>query len=319
MSKNNKLAIKIFVTILLLLFVFSGSSIDAVFVFFQKYSGPVLVIVMMLQILANVIASIRWRLLLPEIPFFEILRFTFVGQFYSFVLPGQISGDVIKGYRMSVEKKYDGNKIAASIFADKILGFLGLIAVTIFGLIVTTSEQTNLLVLSTLFALFLIVLILGIKNFEKFPLFHLLEKRPSLHRLTQILGNFYFQFRQYTVDIRILGLSFILGIVFQFVAIVITYLLAQELGIGTKLFDWFWIFGAVSLAVAFPTTIAGLGVREGLFVFFLVRFGENHDAALALSLSIFGLQLIIALIGAVLELVGWTKSSASKEKGAAVL
>lgn len=308
MSKHNNLVLKMVVTVLLLLFVFSNTSVDAVFVFFQKYTGPLLVTVVALQLFASVIGSIRWRLLLPEIPFFKILRFTFVGQFYSFVLPGQISGDVVKGYRMSVGKLYDGNKIAASILADKLLGFLGLIIVTIFGLIITTSEDVGLIVVSTLFALFLIVLILLIKKFDKFPTLRLLERYSPLRKVVHTLSNVYVQLRQYTIDIRILFLSFFLAVIFQLVAIIITYLLAQELGMETIFFDWFWIFGAVSLAVAFPTTIAGLGIREGVFVFFLVRLGESQEAALALSLSIFGLQFIIALIGAVLELINWSKS-----------
>ena len=80
--------------------------------------------------------------------------------------------------------------------------------------------------------------------------------------------------------------------------------------IGINLFfsDWCWIIGLVSVAMFIPITIAGFGVREGVFVGLLSLQGVTVEKSIALSLCVFGVSFISALIGCVLECVHIVKT-----------
>jgi uncharacterized membrane protein YbhN (UPF0104 family) len=80
-------------------------------------------------------------------------------------------------------------------------------------------------------------------------------------------------------------------------------ILAKAIGINISYYDWCWVFGVISIVVLLPVTIGGVGLREGGFVLLLGYFGVQNDKALALSLSIFGLQITGALIGGAIDLL----------------
>ena len=96
-------------------------------------------------------------------------------------------------------------------------------------------------------------------------------------------------------------LTTLLGALFQLLAVWITIILAHSLGINISVFDWFWIFSLVSVAVFVPITIGGLGIREGVFVGLLGFFAVPPAEAVALSLSVFALQVLAGAVGGILE------------------
>lgn len=73
--------------------------------------------------------------------------------------------------------------------------------------------------------------------------------------------------------------------------------------------DWCWVFGVISLVVFLPITIGGIGLREGSFVILLGQLSVSSEKALALSLSIFGLQIIGGLTGGIIDfMINFSKS-----------
>ena len=76
----------------------------------KSFQNPVLwftcFIILALQ---NVVGAIRWRLILKtknvEFSLLEIVRIQWIGQFFSVVLPGAVTGDLVKiGYITSLKK-----------------------------------------------------------------------------------------------------------------------------------------------------------------------------------------------------------------------
>lgn len=77
--------------------------------------------------------SFRWRSILKarsssDIPMSGMVQITWIGQFFSSVLPGSVSGDLVKilyvqRYEPSFSKKF----LFASIFIDRLMGLSGLI------------------------------------------------------------------------------------------------------------------------------------------------------------------------------------------------
>jgi glycosyltransferase 2 family protein len=78
-------------------------------------------------------------------------------------------------------------------------------------------------------------------------------------------------------------------------------MLASKIGIELRVADWLWVFAVVSLAVLLPLSLGGIGIREGAFVGVLGFLGVAAELALALSLTIFAFQILVASAGAILD------------------
>jgi uncharacterized protein (TIRG00374 family) len=257
---------------------------------------------------ALTVAAFRWKLFLPEQTFATIFRFTLVGQFYALVLPGQLSGDLMKTVRFLYGRSDDIGRVTSSVIVDKINGFLGVVVLLIGGLMFSTNTLGKAYMIPALiFATVLVgILYIGLNNeaqrwiIRLMPWIHV--RVPRIRPVLNQLENAVHAYAIFVRDVRMFGSNLLLAFLFQIVSIFITMVCAHALGVLVPFADWCWIFGVVSLAVALPVTIAGIGVREGLFVYFLIGLGVAYDVALALSLSILAVQLLTALIGGACEL-----------------
>lgn len=95
---------------------------------------PVAVLMAVILIILNfILVSYRWETILRarsqiKIPVIGLLKVNWIGQFFSTVLPGSVSGDLVKmlyveKYSESFSKKF----VFASILIDRIMGLSGLI------------------------------------------------------------------------------------------------------------------------------------------------------------------------------------------------
>lgn len=86
-----------------------------------------------LCILNCVLISYRWKLILKSrsnisLPLFGLVKINWIGQFFSSVLPGSVSGDLIKiFYVQKYSENFSKKFIFASIFIDRLMGLAGLI------------------------------------------------------------------------------------------------------------------------------------------------------------------------------------------------
>lgn len=302
------LALKLAVSAVLIWLVMRNSSFVSIYYFFGKYSWPTVGLVIVLLALALVIAALRWKLLVPDIGFLKILKFTIIGQFYSLILPGQITGEAAKAYRLSSEQSGSGGRISASVAVDKVVGLIGLLILAIVGLLlapVPARGPLSIAAIAALCALLFVLFVLARSRLQSFVLNLLAkgkERFPLLARPADFLSSAAGHYGSFSRKGRVLAASLILAIAYQVVAVLITHVLALALGIDIGLVQWFSIFGVISFAVVLPITVAGLGVREGLFAYFLAGLGVSHEAAIALSLSVLATQCLMAVAGGLIEL-----------------
>jgi uncharacterized membrane protein YbhN (UPF0104 family) len=78
-------------------------------------------------------------------------------------------------------------------------------------------------------------------------------------------------------------------------------LICMALSIEVSFVQLMWVVPVVSLLQSLPISIAGIGVREGAYVYLLQLQGVPGESALALSLTVFGIQVLIALAGGLLQ------------------
>ena len=87
--------------------------------------------------LCMIIQNLRWWLVLRcmqiKIPFNYALVLTWIGNFFNTVLPGLVSGDVLKGIYLQKKKIYLWTPIYTSLLVDRLLGLLGLLFLFLFS------------------------------------------------------------------------------------------------------------------------------------------------------------------------------------------
>ena len=88
----------------------------------------------------------------------------------------------------------------------------------------------------------------------------------------------------------------------QLIGVLLFYALAWALGVDVPLLALGWVRSATVLATMVPVSIAGLGLREGALLFLLDPFGVAGEEALAMSLLVFAVTvLLFGLLGGLLE------------------
>jgi uncharacterized membrane protein YbhN (UPF0104 family) len=98
----------------------------------KQHPGAV-ILAIVLCILNFWLISFRWKTILKarsttDIPLLGMLKITWIGQFFSSVLPGSVSGDLVKIlYVQKYEGSFSKKFLFASIFIDRLMGLAGLI------------------------------------------------------------------------------------------------------------------------------------------------------------------------------------------------
>src|SRR5690606_12164057 len=84
-----------------------------------------IILAISLQLLNYLLVSWRWRLIIASrslvtLPLKEILKINWIGQFFSSVLPGSVSGDLVKlFYIQSIDQNLSKKFVFASILIDR--------------------------------------------------------------------------------------------------------------------------------------------------------------------------------------------------------
>ncbi|KKS84810.1 MAG: hypothetical protein UV60_C0014G0007 [Parcubacteria group bacterium GW2011_GWA2_43_11] len=314
---------KVTITSLFLRFFFSlllvGSlvykvSLSVIIETITVYPLKVVFLAVCIHLFATGVSALRWKILLPTFSYISLLKFSFVGQFYAMILPGQITGEIAKAYRASRGSGGYGGKVTASIAVDKIIGLMGVMFVTIFGLLLTDLPEKNtwigsIILLSLIFVTIFVFISNDYIHQKTQKLLQKFEVRfLNFEKIFVFIKEVFEGFKQYSSNPKTLLVSLFLAVLFQALAVLIIIIFAIGLNIHIPIQNYFWIFGVVSLAVMLPITVAGLGVREGLFVYFLLQFNVPPEQGLILSLSVFSLQVSTACIGGFLELITFYKN-----------
>lgn len=256
---------------------------------------------------AVVLAAIKWRLLLTEYPVRTLAAVTVIGNFYSIVLPGQIAGEIVKAYRLG-KGRADAERIAASVVVDKFTGLLALVILGVAGINLTALRIPEPIVIgltALLLAGFALLMSLRLGFMYVFArraceaVGRVLPSRPSI---PAHLFLFIDSWRDFIGRPLTVAASIALGLILQSLYIVVMVIIAAKIGIELKMADWLWVFAVVSMAVLLPLSLGGIGIREGAFVGVLGYLRVPAELALALSLTIFALQILVASTGAVLDL-----------------
>lgn len=259
-------------------------------------------------------STVRWHLLLTAqnipIPFSGTTKLTFIGHFFTTVIPGGISGDLMKVYYIGERFPSSRSATFLSIIGDRILGlsslmFFGLIALALrWDLVLSSPQIRSIGVLTSLYFCGLAVLL---------PV--ILSPRIRRHRFTEavlrrlplssFITRLYDALHIYKQrKAHIAGAVFASSLVAFFSAFTF-YCFGQSLEISTLgLADYCLVIPLIFIIISVPISPGGIGIGQAAALFIFRWVGSADDSFGADLMTMYQASVMLfALAGAIVFLL----------------
>ncbi len=308
MRKKLILIIKVFLTIALLLYIFSRIPLSQIINAISSTNIWLFILSILISIPVVLLSSYQTKYLTDiqnmSIAYHEVLKVELTTNFYSLFLPGFVYGGPIKWYKFS---KY-GKKSSAAVVVvyNRYLEiFITLFLGIIFSLATLVAGGVYYLVPIWLGALVLLLLayILPLNDKIVIRVEKIVNSVP-LPQTIKIKIKSVFEAQKNFQKLKLKDHLEITGIMlaYHFISVVSFYVLAKSLNIKIDFFVIGWIRSAVMIATMIPISISGFGIREGVFIYLLKFFGVAPSLAVAFSFLSFAKNLFSPIAGGILEL-----------------
>ena len=240
--------------------------------------NPELVLGVILMIAFSAIGTAyRWKILLEikskPLPFGEVVKLNWIGLFFSSILPGAVTGDLVKAvYAKKLDDRLTKTYLLMSTLVDRVIGLIGLLFLlgifTLFNYedLITISPQMENLVHVNFFLLagslgFFATLFMP-KNLKTLFL-RLTDKIPFIgHQIEKILAQIWAMGENKKTILKCLLMS----MVFQANNVCAIYYISKPFFDSTLSLGKAFTFVPLGLiATAVPISPAGMGVGHAIF------------------------------------------------------
>jgi hypothetical protein len=283
-----------------------------------------------------VVRAYRWQVLLSaleiEVPLGQLTALYFIGFLFTNVLPTGFGGDPIRMYELS-RYTHRAAESAGTVLADRFFGLIVLQAMAVvalaFGYPLVEPWMIAFTVLLFVGSLVVVWLLLNRRLWQRLgerlkPLASLGQKQGSVlsPALSKVEGKvegiatglkrFYESLHGYSISA--IGKTLSVSLVFNILLITMNYLLGLSLGDRVSIWYYFLFVPITSIVTILPVSFAGLGVREGAYVFLFTQAGMPRETALSLSLLVYVISIFApGLIGGVIYVLKGARDYAAEE------
>jgi len=259
-----------------------------------------------LYLLGVVVCSYRWGGLLSahgvHVPLSRLTALYFVGIFFSNVLPGSITGDVVKAYQLS--RYSQRTDVAVStVVMDRVVGILMLLAVaagaTPFGYHLVPPTIPLIIVVVAVAAWG------GVWLLKQRGLWRWLRQR--IGPINRIAKSRLVQKIALSLDVydrKVVVRALAISLLFDMLWISVRYLIAEALGVHLNIWYFLLFIPLITLATMIPIFFSGLGVREVSYVYLFSQVGVPAPLCISMSLVFYAFRLCGGVIGGVLYTLG---------------
>jgi len=257
--------------------------------FASLFSAPLSIFHLLgiLALLANMfLQSVRWWWLLKtqsiSLSLGQAVRLSWIGQFFSLVLPGAAGGELVRAYYIARDASADKVAGVSTVLLDRVLGLYALLwlgILPLLGLMILPGQLTSTVIHMGVLILLLLV--------GASVLFLTLWVRPTRNLVLSLVPGRFRAPLVATVDayqahtrdlLACLALSLVANIV-----LIGAFLLAGRI-LDTPL-SWEQVFLVVPLVIAansLPISLGGIGVAETTASVLFAQFGIETGAAIML-------------------------------------
>lgn len=256
-----------------------------------------LVVVFLLYLAGQALTALRWRMIALRIGFSQSLaeftRYYYIGMFFNLFGPATLGGDVVRSLYLGAAAKRRAAALNTVVF-DRVSGLATLVMVAVcalalfgrFGLpwpVVATTAAAGV----ALTAGWWIVPVAARR---------MLSPRSRLVRLIdEELGPFW-------KDRGLIAATAWVSVGFHVLQIGSLILLGNSISMQADWRYYFVFHPLVTVLSAAPVSLAGLGIRELGYVWFLELQGVPRDTAFAFGLLWFGVLTAASLVGGLVYL-----------------
>lgn len=304
--------VKIFVSALILIYIFSKVDVKESLLIIKQTKYFLLFIAVLFSMFPLVLLAWRWKILLKvqdiRVSLKKIYFLILLSNFYSLFLPGRISSDIVKGYKLLNSNKNKKEEVFLSVLMDRGIGLFSTILLSA-AILLFYADSRNILQINvhvlTMIIIFLIFVLIFLfnKDFEKVIMEKVKPIMPDFIKKNNLLNRVFLAIKIHWQDKNVLFFAIILSILGQLGNIFTSYLICLSLGINLSFFTLSVIMFCVTFLLMIPISFSGLGVRDGALLFLMKIYSVEAEKAIAFSLLIFFLNILIySIIGVVMEL-----------------
>jgi len=299
---------KLAVAVALIYWLISSGKLDFSLLASLKEHPVAVATACLLSVLNFFLISIRWKSILRSrssvrIPNLGLLKTTWIGQFFSSVLPGSVSGDLVKiFYIQKYDDAFSKKFVFATILIDRIMGLCGLILlVGLSSLAFGSHIRSNAPAMGTLLNFNYVLSLVVILSFGIFFFFHdKMRRLLTIIRIPKLLTLWDDLVSIKSKMMRAIGLS----IIVQFIGVLIFWFLIQPFVDGKMDFIQALAFIPLGLmTLALPVAPSGLGVGHAIFQKLFEFSGIMNGA------SLFNLYFFVTLAVNILGVIPYVLSS----------
>ena len=256
-------------------------------------------------------STLKWRLLLNNLgihkPFLTLLRYYYMGSFYSMFLPTTVGGDVV---RTALLGKESGQMVrtASSVLTERIFGLHALLGVASCSFLLSRNLYAGKVVEPILYAvagaflvLTLLLFIPGLIKIITIPARRIAMK-TGWKKITSLTEDIESAVRDLWSLKKNLFRSAGISILFQLSLPLQAALISSAMHLNIPWQYFFAITPVSVLLTTIPVSLNGIGIREWVAVFLYGSLGVKKETILALSFMGFFLVVLNALIGGVVVL-----------------
>lgn len=298
MKKKAMTALRISISIVLLVLVFAFADINKVLLSLRNFKGTWFLPIFFLILLSVIVSALKWNTLLKaqsvSIRITTLFAYYNCGLFFNNFLPSSIGGDGIRIFLAG--KKADNYSAAASsvvmerTIAAVTLALLGL-ASSIF------AANPSRIAVNLLAVLFFAGILLSFVLLSGWVPGFLKNKEGKIS--TAWIG-FADSARELKKRKKALGICFLQSILFQVIAALVIGAITMGLKLPLlSLPDLFLITSASSVLAMVPLGLNGYGMREGAYIYLLMPFGYTTSDAVTVSILFAFFVSVYSLMGGI--------------------
>ena len=262
-----------------------------------------------------------WYLMrVQEIPIglWEMIRLTFLGQFFNAVVPGTVGGDMVKAFYAAKHTPHKGAALI-TVFIDRLMGLteLALLAGTMLLMVLATGQR-SLQELQTpgIACVVALAAVLGLMVFlfsRRFRRFFGLEKAYSKLSIAHHFESAADAAHRFRERKGALVLALFFSLIAHSLWIVGVMLIGRALGIEAAWYHYFVFIPLIYIIGAIPLTPGGVGFVEAIYAAFFVPVivttmgvseGEAGAQIVVLALTVRLFDIIRGLPGVIVVITG---------------
>jgi uncharacterized protein (TIRG00374 family) len=269
--------------------------------------GDFLVAGLLICFLSIFMNNYRWYLLLRcqgfKVSVGSTLSLTFIGLFFNMAMPGGVGGDLVKGYYIVQDHPDRRMASAASIFVDRVIGFISMVMMSLAALalnlhLMDGREDLKKLAWGAL-ALMLLFVAFTVAAFSR-------RSKATFERIFgflpggRVFARLHEVFFAYRGHARVLAYSLVLSLISQICTVIFFMMVGSAMKVPVSPQAYFFVVPVGLIAMAAPIAPAGIGVGQAAFLaLFNMYLGYNSTIGPTAATANQIVMLIWGLFGAV--------------------